>query len=85
MVLARCACLGRGDRAAAGGRHAVAVRLEGSARRPENAGAGTRLTWTNEGDMGTNPVNRDCGRFMGQLVGPDIEGCLEDLGSIAEG
>ena len=35
--------------------------------------------------MGTNPVNRDFGRFMGQLVGPDIEGCLEDLGSIAEG
>jgi len=85
MVVARCACLGRGDRSAAGGRHAVAVRLEGSAQRPETAGAGTHLTWTNEGDMGTNPVNRDFGRFMDRLVGPDFEGCRKDLESIAEG
>jgi len=35
--------------------------------------------------MGTNPVNRDFGRFMDRLVGPDFEGCRKDLESIAEG
>jgi hypothetical protein len=53
--------------------------------RLEPAGAGTRVTWTNEGDMGTNPVNRYFGLFMDRLVGPDFEGGLKNLKTIVEG
>ena len=53
--------------------------------RLESAGAGTRVTWTNEGDMGTNPVNRYFGLFMDRLVGPDFEGGLKNLKALAEG
>ena len=53
--------------------------------RLETAGAGTRVTWTNEGDMGTNPVNRYVGLFMDRLVGPDFEGGLKNLKTIVEG
>lgn len=53
--------------------------------RLEPAGAGTRVTWTNEGDMGANPVNRYFGLFMDRLVGPDFEGGLKNLKTIVEG
>ena len=53
--------------------------------RLETAGAGTRVTWTNEGDMGANPVNRYFGLFMDRLVGPDFEGGLKNLKVLVEG
>jgi uncharacterized protein YndB with AHSA1/START domain len=52
--------------------------------RLEPAGSGTRVTWTNEGDMGTNPVNRYFGLFMDRLVGPDFEGGLRNLKGLVE-
>lgn len=53
--------------------------------RLEAAGTGTRVTWTNEGDMGANPVNRYFGLFMDRLVGPDFEGGLKNLEALVEG
>ena len=50
--------------------------------RPE--GSGTRVTWTNEGDMGTNPVNRYFGLMMDSMVGPDFEAGLKNLKALAE-
>lgn len=52
--------------------------------RLEAAGTGTRVTWTNEGDMGANPVNRYVGLFMDRLVGPDFEGGLNNLKALVE-
>ena len=47
-------------------------------------GAGTRVTWTNEGDMGASPVNRYFGLMMDSMVGPDFEGGLKNLKALAE-
>ncbi len=47
-------------------------------------GNGTRVTWTNEGDMGGNPVNRYFGLMMDRLVGPDFEAGLANLKGLAE-
>jgi uncharacterized protein YndB with AHSA1/START domain len=49
------------------------------------AGAGVRVTWTNEGDLGASPVNRWFGLMMDRLVGPDFEGGLANLKRLAEG
>jgi uncharacterized protein YndB with AHSA1/START domain len=46
--------------------------------------AGVIVTWTNEGDMGSNPVNRWFGLFMDRLVGPDFEAGLNHLKALAE-
>jgi uncharacterized protein YndB with AHSA1/START domain len=53
---------------------------------PADAGGkpGTRISWTNEGDMGSNPVNRWFGVFMDKLVGPDFEAGLANLKKLAE-
>jgi uncharacterized protein YndB with AHSA1/START domain len=48
------------------------------------AGSGVRVSWTNEGDMGSNPVNRWFGLFMDRLVGPDFEAGLANLKRLAE-
>jgi uncharacterized protein YndB with AHSA1/START domain len=47
-------------------------------------GTGTRVTWTNEGDMGSNPINRYFGLVMDSLVGPDFEAGLKNLKAAAE-
>ena len=47
-------------------------------------GAGTRVTWTNEGDMGGSPVNRYFGLLMDRMVGPDFEAGLSNLKGLAE-
>lgn len=47
-------------------------------------GAGTRITWTNEGDMGGNPINRYFGVMMDSMVGPDFEAGLNNLKAAAE-
>ena len=45
---------------------------------------GTRVSWSNEGDMGGNPLNRWFGLFMDRLVGPDFEAGLANLKQLAE-
>jgi uncharacterized protein YndB with AHSA1/START domain len=50
----------------------------------EPAGNGVRVTWTNEGDMGSNPINRWFGLFMDRLVGPDFAAGLANLKKLAE-
>lgn len=45
---------------------------------------GVRVTWTNEGEMGANPINRWFGLFMDRLVGPDFEAGLANLKQLAE-
>ena len=52
--------------------------------RLEPEGTGTRVTWTNEGNMGANPVNRYFGLMMDRMVGPDFEGGLANLKALAE-
>lgn len=47
-------------------------------------GGGTRVTWTNEGDVGASPVNRWFAVFMDRLVGPDFEAGLTNLKALAE-
>ncbi len=50
----------------------------------EPAGPGTRVTWTNEGDVGSSPINRYFAQAMDRLVGPDFEAGLKNLKAIAE-
>lgn len=45
----------------------------------EPEGSGTKLTWTNEGDMGMSPMNRYMGLMMDHMVGPDFEAGLAQL------
>jgi uncharacterized protein YndB with AHSA1/START domain len=52
--------------------------------RIEPAGSGVRVSWSNEGDMGGNPINRWFGLFMDRLVGPDFDAGLANLKRIAE-
>jgi uncharacterized protein YndB with AHSA1/START domain len=47
-------------------------------------GEGTRVTWTNEGNMGGSPVNRYFGLMMDRMVGPDFEAGLVNLKAMAE-
>jgi uncharacterized protein YndB with AHSA1/START domain len=50
----------------------------------EPAGQGTRVTWTNQGDVGSSPINRYFAQAMDRLVGPDFEAGLKNLKAIAE-
>jgi hypothetical protein len=47
-------------------------------------GNGVRVSWSNEGDMGANPLNRWFGAFMDKLVGPDFDEGLANLKKLAE-
>lgn len=40
---------------------------------------GTRVVWTDEGDLGMNPLNRWFGLFLEKIIGPDFERGLENL------
>lgn len=44
----------------------------------------TRVSWTNEGDMGFNLVGRWFVPFMDGMMGPDFEAGLANLKSLAE-
>jgi uncharacterized protein YndB with AHSA1/START domain len=46
--------------------------------------SGTRVTWTNEGDMGSSPINRYFGLMMDSMVGPDFDAGLRNLKALAE-
>jgi len=49
------------------------------------AGAtGTRVAWSNEGDLGGNPFMRYFALFMDRMVGPDFEAGLARLKALAE-
>ena len=48
------------------------------------AGAGTQVTWTMNGDMGSNPLYRWMALFMDKMVGPDFEAGLANLKALAE-
>ena len=45
---------------------------------------GVLVSWSNEGDMGNNPMNRWFGLFMDKFVGPDFEAGLANLKRVAE-
>jgi effector-binding domain-containing protein len=47
-------------------------------------GAGTRLTWTLDADMGAGPIGRWFGLFMERMVGPDYEQGLAAIKTVAE-
>lgn len=48
------------------------------------AGNATRVTWTNRGDVGTNPLKRYLAVAMDRMVGPDFEAGLANLKQLAE-
>ena len=48
------------------------------------AGAGTRVTWTNAGSVGRNPLKHYLAATMDRLVGPDFEAGLRNLKALAE-
>lgn len=54
------------------------------ALRLEPAGNGTRITWTNSGDVGGNPLKHYLALMMDRLVGPDFEAGLANLKILAE-
>ena len=54
------------------------VHLSGSlAYSPE--GSATRVTWTDEGEVGRNPMQRIMMRFMDKMMGPQFEKSLAKL------
>ncbi len=46
--------------------------------------AGTRLVWTDAGDLGMNPMNRWFGLFLDKLIGKDFERGLANLKRLLE-
>ena len=47
-------------------------------------GDGYRLTWSDEGDLGMNPMNRWVGLFLDKLIGKDFETGLVNLKKLVE-
>jgi uncharacterized protein YndB with AHSA1/START domain len=47
-------------------------------------GAGTKVTWTMNGNMGKNPLFRWMALFGDRMVGPDFEAGLANLKALAE-
>lgn len=54
------------------------------ALRLEPAGARTRLTWSNAGDVGPNPLKHYLAAMMDRMVGPDFEAGLANLKALCE-
>jgi uncharacterized protein YndB with AHSA1/START domain len=48
------------------------------------AGSNTKVTWTNAGDLGGNPIRRYFGLVMDSMVGKDFRGGLENLKAVVE-
>jgi len=48
------------------------------------AGSSTKISWTNEGDVGSNPLMRWFVPFMDAMMGPDFAGGLANLKVMAE-
>jgi uncharacterized protein YndB with AHSA1/START domain len=47
-------------------------------------GAGTRVTWSMEGDVGPNPLKHYLAAAMDRMVGPDFQEGLANLKAVAE-
>ena len=47
-------------------------------------GPGTRVSWTNEGDVGNSMMGRWFVPFMDRMMGPDFEDGLRNLKALAE-
>jgi hypothetical protein len=45
----------------------------------EPSGESVTVIWSNEGDLGWNPVSRFFGLFMDKMMGPDLEEGLRNL------
>ena|SRR5213594_3318725 len=45
----------------------------------EPSGNTVNVTWSNEGDLGSNPLNRYFGLMMDKMIGPDFEEGLNNL------
>jgi len=56
----------------------------GGAFQIDAAPAGTRVVWTNAGDVGSNPLKHYLAAMMDRLVGPDFEAGLANLKAVAE-
>ena len=54
------------------------------ALRIEPSGNASRVTWTNSGDVGANPLKHYLALMMDRMVGPDFEGGLANLKALAE-
>ena len=54
------------------------------ALRLEPAGNATRVTWSNTGDTGGNPLKHYLAAMMDRMVGPDFEAGLANLKALAE-
>lgn len=50
----------------------------------EPQGNATRITWTNAGDVGGNPLKHYLTLMMDRMVGPDFEAGLANLKALAE-
>jgi hypothetical protein len=46
--------------------------------------SGTRVVWTDAGDLGMNPMNRWFGLFLEKLIAPDFEKGLSNIKKIVE-
>lgn len=47
-------------------------------------GSATRVSWSNEGDVGANPLMRWFVPFLDRMMGPDFEAGLANLKALAE-
>lgn len=56
----------------------------GEFRFAPNGAGGTEVTWSMNGDMGSNPLYRWMGLFMNKMVGPDFDMGLNNLKVLAE-
>ena len=54
------------------------------ALRLEPSGNATKITWTNSGDVGGNPLKHYLAAMMDRMVGPDFEAGLANLKALAE-
>ncbi len=54
------------------------------ALRLETVGDGTMVAWTNQGDVGGNPIKHYLAMMMDHIVGPDFEAGLINLKAVAE-
>jgi effector-binding domain-containing protein len=50
----------------------------------ETTGDSTRVSWTDEGDLGYNPISRYMGLFMGKMMAPEFDKGLAKLKKVVE-
>ena len=50
----------------------------------EKTGDSCKVTWTDEGDLGYNPISRYFGLMMDKMMGPDFEKGLKKLKTVCE-